>query len=157
MDQMKRWESFIDEQVKRVIGDGDTHHLAGAGQPLNLDPNDPNVSDELRIAYKMMKDNEVAPEWVMTGQELTADKELILKRLNAYAKSYRGRMADAERAASFILMREADERWHQACERIRKDVEHYNKKLMNFNISAPREIKQRIPLDVEALIRNALK
>lgn len=156
MDQMKRWESFIDEQVKRVIGDGDTHHLPGAGAPLHLDDDNVNLSDELRIAYKIMKDNDVAPAWIMLGQELIADLELIDRRLGAYVKSYRGRMADAQRVASYILMREADERWETACDRIRKDVEAYNKKVLDYNISVPPQVQQRKPLDAEILIRRAL-
>ena len=57
-DRMKRWESFIDEQIKRAIGDGDMHHLPGAGMPLNLDADDTNVPEELRMAYKIMQDND---------------------------------------------------------------------------------------------------
>ncbi|MCA9885403.1 MAG: DUF1992 domain-containing protein [Anaerolineae bacterium] len=155
-DRMKRWESFIDEQVKRAIGDGDMQHLPGAGMPLNLDANDLNVPEDLRIAYKMMKDNDVAPEWIMTGQELYADKERIERRLQAFAKSYKDRLAEADRVASFILMREADERWQTACDRIRKEVNDYNKKVLNFNISVPPQINQRIPLNADVLIRKAL-
>jgi hypothetical protein len=156
-ERMKRWESFIDEQIKRAIGDGDMHHLPGAGMPLNLDPDNVNVPEDLRMAYKIMQDNDVVPEWIMLGQELIADKERIELRLGAFAKSYRARLADANRAMSFILMREADERWEMACDRIRKEVEAYNKKLLNFNISVPPQVNQRIPLNADILIRRALE
>lgn len=156
-NRMKRWESFIDEQIKRAIGDGDMHHLPGAGMPLNLDPDNPNVPEELRMAYRLMQDNDVVPEWIMLGQELYADKERIEYRLGAFAKSYRARLADANRAMSFILMREADERWEKACDRIRKEVDAYNKKILNFNISVPPQVNQRIPLSADVLIRKALE
>lgn len=152
---MRDWQSWLDKQMQEAIGDGDMSNHAGAGKPLNLGNDDLTPAD-MRLAHKIMKDNGILPTWMQTGKELEDECESILTRIKQYARDYRGRVGDARRANSIIMENEADKRWQAACKRIREDVEAYNRKLLNYNITVPPQIGQRIPLNADAEIKKAL-
>ncbi len=152
---MRDWQSWIDKQISEVIGDGNMAHHAGAGKPLNLGDDELTPAD-LRLAHKLMKENDLIPPWMQLGQELDADRESLLARVKQYARDYLGRVGDARRANSIILENEAQQRWQNACQRIREDIDAYNRKLLSYNITVPPQIGQRIPLNADTEIKKAL-
>lgn len=152
---MQNWQVWVDTKIREVIGDGNVSHLPGAGQPMNLDGDDDFISPELRLAYRIMKDNDVAPPWASLGMELDDELELILKRADAYARDYVGRLADARRAGSAIMERDADERYDAAIARLRKQIEKYNSKLLIYNTSVPAVIGQKPMLIADQVIEAA--
>jgi len=156
MNPVNRWQSYIDEQIKRIIGDGNTAHLPGAGQPLNLDPDDPSVPADMRLALKIMQDHNVVPEWVMLGSELAATRERLLRKAGAYARSYQARLAEAARAGSAILERDAETRWQEACQRLSREIDEYNRRVLHYNVTIPPQVGQRVPLDAAEVIQRAL-
>ena len=153
---MENWQNWIDQKIREVIGDGDMSGLPGAGKPLNLD-DDSHVPAELRNAYKIMRDHEVMPGWVMLGQELLRDRDTLNTRLQRFAQDYRQRVSEAQRMGSSVLEREAEKRWQSACERLSEQACNYNKKVLDYNISIPPQISQREPFDVVAAIARALR
>ncbi|MCU0513881.1 MAG: DUF1992 domain-containing protein [Anaerolineae bacterium] len=158
MDHRKHhnWKSWLDEQVERLIGDGATDHLPGAGRPLDLEE-DSNIPPEERLARRIMKDNDLPPAWVLLKQELDGERAALLHRLENYARDYGARLAEARRRNSLILEREADERWQRAGHKLRQDMETYNRKLLTYNVSAPPPFNQAIPLNVAEEMRGAAR
>lgn len=152
---MRDWQTWLDKQVAEAIGDGNMANHAGAGKPLNLGDDELTPAD-LRMAHKLMKDNDVTPPWMQLGKELETERGSILSRLQQYVRDYRGRVGDARRANSSIMENEADKRWQAACKRIRDDIDAYNRKLLSYNITVPPQIGQRIPLNADAEIKKAL-
>lgn len=152
---MQKWQAWLDEALRDAIGDGNVAHLPGAGQPLKLDVDDPNVPADLKLAYRIMKDNDIAPGWVGLGMELDGERELILKRADAYARSYRGRVADARRVNSAILERDADNRWQSAISKLIDQIEKYNAKTRDYNAMVPPSIGQRHFLNPQVIIQVA--
>ena len=75
----ERWQALIDRQIEEAIKDGRSDHLPGAGKPLNLNQNE-NVPDELRMAYKILAENELAPDWLMMGQDLEKLRDKLIVR-----------------------------------------------------------------------------
>ena len=148
---MVDWYGVVDKKVKEVIGEGDVSHLPGAGEPLIFD--DDNTPSDMRLAYKIMKDNDVLPSWMLLANELDTEREKIRRRLAGYARSYQGRLQDALRAGSLVLQRKAEDGRDHAITRIREDIEKFNKKLLNYNLTVPPQIGQKIPLDAEEEIR----
>lgn len=93
-------EARIAEAIKR----GDLDDLPGAGQPLKLD-DDRHIPEELRAAYRIMKNAGCIPpelelrreisqvEQLLSGVEEAAEKNRIMKKLNylmAKLSFYRG-------------------------------------------------------------------
>ena len=82
---MKKWERIVDRQVADAIGDGDVSHLSGAGKKLAL-PDDSRTPDELRAAFKIMRDHNVMPEWLATGARLEQAEGKLRSQIQTAAR-----------------------------------------------------------------------
>lgn len=152
------FETWLDKALKPIIGDGNTAHLRGAGKPLNFEAfDDPNTPAEWRMAFKLMRDNGVAPEWVQLAAELRDLREKIRRVLAHFARDYQQRQRLARARASSILERDAEARWRSAQERARALIDEYNKKVLTYNLVVPPAIGQSELLQVDAEIKRALQ
>jgi hypothetical protein len=87
------FEKIIEERIRRAQQKGEFKNLEGAGKPLILENND-HVSEDLRLAYKILKNADCLPpeieikkeiqqtEDLLKGMQSTAEKYRILKKLN---------------------------------------------------------------------------
>jgi len=153
-DQIKKWQTWIDERIREVIGDGNVSHLANAGKPFdwNAEGTDVFTPEEMRLAYKVMKDNDTIPTWMALRYVLEDQHNKIIKRLKRFAKDYQTRLTDARKKSSFVLEREAHQRWQSALERLQEEIDKYNGEILNYNLSVPPQIQQKIPLDLHQLV-----
>lgn len=117
------WESGLDEQIRRVIGDG--ANLPNAGKRLSVN-DDPYTPDELKLAHKLLKDNDLAPGWILEGRELDDRLTQVRKQLN-------GALA-TERALP---------------ESISADIAALNKRVLAYNLKVPPGITHKRLIDVE--------
>lgn len=156
-DPMQKWQSWVDQLIRQAIGDGDVSWLPGAGRPLALgDLEDHLTPSELRLAHRIMKDHDVVPEWMALRFVLEDKLEKIRKRLRHYAIDYKTRLADARARASFILEREADARWQAALQILSAEADDYNRELLNYNLTVPPQVGQRIPLNFTAEVERVV-
>jgi len=89
---LKGFEKIVEERIRRAQEEGEFDNLPGAGKPLPSD--DATVPEELRLAYKILKNADCLPpeielkkeidriEDVLAGMTDTAERYRILKRLN---------------------------------------------------------------------------
>jgi hypothetical protein len=87
------FDRIIEERIRRAQQKGEFENLAGTGKPLIFE-NDGHVADELRLAYKILKNADCLPpeielkkeiertEDLLRGMEDTAEKYHSLKKLN---------------------------------------------------------------------------
>jgi len=87
------FEKIVEDRIKQAQKKGAFEHLPGLGQPLSLG-NDHFVSEELRLAYKILKNADFLPpeielkreirvtEDLLSGMTETAEKYRTLKKLN---------------------------------------------------------------------------
>ncbi len=155
-DRLRKWETYVDEKIRELIGDGDMSWHPGAGMPLRLD-NDDNTPEELRLAHKIMKDNDAVPSWISLGHVLNDKYGKIMHKLGQYSRDYVQRKADAVRKGSFLLDRHAEDRWQEALKKLHEEVSRYNRELLNYNLQVPPGVDQRVPFNLEAEIQHALK
>jgi len=156
--QPNSFETWLDHVLKEVIGDGNTAHLRGAGKPLDLAAlDDPNTPEEWRLAYKVMRDNDAAPQWIVMAQELRQLREQIRRVLAHFARDYQARLREAHLRSSFTLERDAEARWRAAQERARGLIEDYNRQVLTYNLIVPPPIGQAEPLNLQAEMEVALR
>jgi hypothetical protein len=87
------FEKIVEERIRRAFENGEFDELTGEGEPLALE-DDSNVPEELRLAYKILKNAECLPPEIELRKEIektedllaalpdTAEKYRILKKLN---------------------------------------------------------------------------
>lgn len=147
---MADWGSMIDKQLRDLLGEGGHGDLPGAGKPLQWD-DDANTPEHLRMAHKILRENDLAPAWIMEGRELDDHLKKLRTNIGRAVQAYRGALGDAERnpdATKAILMRKSAE---QTLAQVRKvfaeAAERYNRAVLSYNLKLPAGIPHRTFFD----------
>lgn len=133
---MRKWETAIDTAIRKAMEAGEFDNLPGEGRPLDLN-SDTNIPSDMRLAYKIMKENGIAPDWVMQGKMLTAKMQSWQSRLK---RAYQTFSAHHESA-----------KWHSAREQLILDAEQLNKEIISFNLKLPAGIAHRPLINVQSI------
>ena len=117
-------QSYIERQIQRAMDDGAFENLPGKGRPLELAPS--HGDPTLDMAHRILKNNNVAPEWI------ERDKE-IRQRVDAM----RTRLRENPRAENWVV----------------DELAAINRKIDDFNLSVPilSKQKRRLSLNDERL------
>jgi hypothetical protein len=87
------FEQIVEERIKKAQKQGLFDNLPGAGKPLEL-PQDQHIPEDLRLAYKILKNADCLPPEIELKKEIchterllaampeTADRYATLKKLN---------------------------------------------------------------------------
>ncbi len=149
---MDKWESKVEEAIRQALNDGRAAALPGAGKPLSLD-DDPNTPDDMRVAYKIMRDNNVEPDWITAGKELEEKQRKLLAELKRGFEGYRGalgdvmRITDATRAAE--RRQNADAAWARLHRTLSAAFDAYNKQIVTYNLKLPSGIPHKAHLNLQ--------
>jgi hypothetical protein len=81
------FEKIVEERIRRAIEKGEFDDLPGAGEPLALE-DDSSVPEELRLAYKILKNAECLPPEVELRKEIEKTEDLLAALPDA-AEKYR--------------------------------------------------------------------
>lgn len=118
-------DEIAETRIAEAVQRGDLDNLPGAGQPLKLD-DDRHIPEELRIAYRILKNAGCIPpelelrreisrvEQLLSGVEGQGEKNRVLKRLHyllAKLSFYQGSDTDLRLEAEYYdkLRRRLDE------------------------------------------------
>ena len=86
------FEKIIEQRIQKAQRKGDFENLPGRGKPLPKE--DMNVPEDLRLAYKILKNADCIPpeleikteirntKELLSGMEETSEKYKVLKKLN---------------------------------------------------------------------------
>lgn len=69
---------FIDRLLSEAAARGEFDDLPNAGQPLDLSEN-PFVPEDWRLAFKILRDNQIVPEFVARRKEIEAIRSEMKK------------------------------------------------------------------------------
>ena len=143
---MADWKSITDEIIQAAIEAWKFSNLPGEGKPLKLD-DDTHTPEHLRLAHKLMRDNDIAPDWIIEGQDLEAIRKMLLKTLRRAGRTYRNNQDSTY----------AETDWFRAQRIFIETALRYNRKVLSYNLKVPPGIAHRAPLDTEREIRRALE
>jgi hypothetical protein len=137
-------KSVTDQIIENAMRAGEFSNLRGLGKPLKLDA-DAHTPEHLRMAHKILQDNDMAPAWIMDGAELEKRHDAILANLRRAAHAYRCETCSV-----------SEQNWSQAKKAFTKATEDYNKRLLSFNLKLPPGVQHRAALNAEREIQRAL-
>lgn len=153
---MRNWQALIDQMVRESIGDGDISHLPGAGKPLNLD-DDPYTPNDKRVAFKIMKEYDAAPDWMMLGKTVEQTEEKLRKQIKIRATRYQHQHANALRKGIILEEIKIENSWITYIEEFTDRIDRYNKEVLLYNLNVPKSIPHKQILVSEKLIATALQ
>lgn len=143
---MRDWESAIDKQIREAMERGEFDNLPGAGKPLDLS-DDPHTPDDWRMAFKILKDNKVAPGWIEHGKTIRDELRALQLLLD---NQIRWQCEQRAKMKSLVPAKLIAEREHlaQARERTMRDyrqrAETLNRLIDTFNLQVP-NIQLQVP------------
>lgn len=144
-----RWQSLIDRELQKMLEN--TEDLPGQGKPLKLD-SDASAPDDMRMAYKIMKDNDVVPGWIALGKALEKDKARLQQRIQRAVQQYHTQMSKADNDP---LRDRINAQWQAQQRELQATVDDYNNKILTYNLKIPAGINQRHLLDLQREIQGA--
>ncbi len=125
---MTDWESAIDKLLRDAQQSEEWKNLPGEGRPLAMD-NDRHTPADQRMAFKILKDNDMAPSWIMDGKELEAKREKIERQIENTRKSS---------SAPTQTLRDA--------------VREFNNQILSYNLKVPPGITHKRFIDLDRLL-----
>ena len=125
------WHNLVEQRIQEGIEQGLFDNLPGAGKPLNLDE-DAFVPEDMRMAFRLLRSNGLAPLWVEVNREIRDDLDR-LARFRAHVH--------AHWAVTNPIKQE-----HLRVEYVGR-IRSINEKILNYNILAPSSL-----VHIQALI-----
>jgi hypothetical protein len=145
------WIVIAERKIQEWIEGGGPSRLSNKGQPLDLTEN-PFVPSELRMAYRVMKNADVVPDWIEIGREVETHlgqcREAVRRFQHAQRKDRLGLRTATAAEAEAIEGRLALRRQHFVAEH-RARLGHANFLIGRFNTACPVSGLHRMRLDVE--------
>jgi DnaJ family protein C protein 28 len=115
------WNRLVEQRIQDAMAQGMFDNLHGMGQPLNLN-DDAYVPAELRMAFRMLRSNGLAPLWIEINKEIRAD----IQRLYRFREHVHGRWERLNQIEYRHLRQEYETR-----------IKEINSKILSYNIQAP--------------------
>jgi hypothetical protein len=144
------WHLLAERRILDAMERGEFDDLAGKGKPLEWH-DEGFVPLEWRLAFHLLKQADLAPEWIMRDVEIREDlASLEDKRRQGRLwmeerRAVLATMSPEECIAERARLREAQGRtW----ERTRDFIEKLNQKIADFNLVVPIVWLQRQPVDL---------
>lgn len=81
------FHKIVEERIQAALKKGDFQNLEGAGKPLRLH-DDANVPEELRLAYKILKNADMLPPEIELQKNIRQMEDL-LEEITDAAEKYR--------------------------------------------------------------------
>lgn len=130
---MSSTQDLVENQILKAQQEGKFDNLPGAGKPLNLEEN-PYENPDMRMAYKILKDNDFVPHWIKLGKEIDADIERFWNEVDYF-----------RRYTLMVIDKPSHRQAHQRYERkralfyreCRLQLEKISKKILDYNLNCP--------------------
>jgi DnaJ family protein C protein 28 len=150
---LEEWESAVEKQIREAMERGEFDHLPGAGKPLDLDDN-PFTPDDMRMAYKVLKDNHAAPDWIEQSKEIRLELHALKNLLEQQTRWQQEHLAQARALPPDKLRVEREHLAHareKTCRAYRQRAQALNQLIDVFNLKVPDVYLQvpRVRIDEE--------
>ncbi len=135
----REWEGVVDKQIRDAIERGEFDGLSGRGRPIDLGEN-PFVPRDWRLAYKLMQDAGVSPEWIEQDKEIRRELSSLGDWIESNARSVREQAARAKKLAPDQMIAEykrLTEERDRISNRYRARATELNRQIDLFNLKAP--------------------
>lgn len=142
---MSSTQDLVEEQIRKAQERGEFDNLKGKGQPIDLSEN-PYEPADLRMAFKILKDNDFAPYWIELGKEIDADLEKFWGEVESFRR-YTGMVVIANPVGPSAKRYENKKASFYFEHRL--VLEKIDKKILNYNLHCPTFRMGRASLNID--------
>jgi len=157
---MSSTADLVENQILKAQERGDFDNLNGHGKPVRFDEN-PYEPPELRMIFKILKDNDCAPYWIELGKEIDADFEKHrqeVEKFRKYAQVFFSSKRNRQALERFEKRKQSmyfEERVR--LEQIHKKILDYNLMCPTFRLGRPNIVVEKMMLEVITSMEDYIK
>ena len=142
---LQEWQDLITEQLDEAAANGAFDNLPGKGEPLRLHEH-PNEPADMRMANKLLRDNDLTPGWIGDRKGLLAEIEALRAEMQRQWD-----LTCARREATGSDKEDLARYWHRSLIRWEARIADLNRRIVSLNIILPiwRMELHRLRLDEE--------
>ncbi|NLJ73027.1 MAG: DUF1992 domain-containing protein [Syntrophomonadaceae bacterium] len=142
---MSSTQDLVEEQIQKAFMRGDFDNLEGAGKPLNLYEN-PYEPSELRMTFRILKNNDFAPYWIELGKEIDGDFEKLAQEVEYFKKYTLIILREKPSSQRFKRYERKKANFYREIRSLLNDISH---KITDYNLHCPtfREGRANIMVD----------
>ena len=141
-DPLERWRDLISERIENAMKDGAFDNLPGKGKPLVWDDN-PNEPVDLRMANKLLKNNDLTPSWIADRKAILADVDVLRADIMRTWQRTRQVWPDTERE------------WNRAIAEWEERIVALNRRILDINLILPVVSMELLRLRMDDELRRA--
>lgn len=145
---MSSTADLVENQIMKAQERGEFENLTGQGKPLRFEEN-PYEAPELRMIFKILKDNDCTPYWIQLGKDIDADLEKHREEVEKF-KKYALMFFDSKRNRQALERFSKRKQSMYFEERIRLELIH--KKIIDYNLMCPTFRLGRENISVERMM-----
>jgi hypothetical protein len=148
---MSFWRLINEKLLEEAIERGELNVPEAKGKPLDLTEN-PYIPEGQRLAFKLLKDNDLIPAWIADNKEIRESLEAARAKLRRDYNFFREAQRKHEGRVdidSIYARNAAYQGWDDACEKFRKSIAKINKLTQTYNLRVPIPDLQRLYFDPE--------
>lgn len=143
---------LIDEILKDAIERGDFSNLPGEGKPFKLE-DESHIPEHLRIAHRILRDNDLAPDWIMDGNEIVELTDRTLRDIRAAVRRYRRDLkAAALSMQPNINCQKVEDAWALRLAELHEQSATVNKLVLTYNLKVPLGVQHKMMINLEQVI-----
>jgi hypothetical protein len=144
-------EIIADRKIRDAQEEGAFDNLPGKGQPLNLEY-DPRIPPELRVAYRIMKDANMLPDWIQLDKDVRQRQERWDAQVSAYTARRAEELASRPSRGSKGFDEDLDRTRDRFLYRATEGLCELNRMIDRLNLIVPAPSRQRLRIDIPARI-----
>jgi DnaJ family protein C protein 28 len=153
---IEEWCDLVSQRIEQAINEGLFDNLPNKGKPLRLERN-PFVPEEQIMAFDLLKNNELTPDWigrrVETLHAIEHWRAKLQKASVAYAQRRRTLLNQADQAGLAAL----DLAWAAQLEGWRTELHQLNQRIEIINLEQPVAYLEIFKLRLEEEVQRASK
>jgi DnaJ homolog subfamily C member 28 len=127
------FQDLVGRRIEEAMRNGAFENLRGKGKPLNLQRN-PFVPEEMEMAYSIMAQNNISPEWI-------GDRAEILRRINAFRERLRALVGEHQHQLKQnndpVARANTAQQWHGHLRQLEAQVVELNRQIGIVNLKQP--------------------
>lgn len=148
---MDEWSNLVSRRIEEAMRRGEFDNLPGQGKPQRIQ-REPFVPEEQQMAFRLLQNNDLTPDWISERKEVLRLKERFQERVQAIAQealTHWHAAADAKRQQEVLAI------WQHWLSRWETEVQEINRRIQNLNLKQPISHLEVIKLRLDDELRRA--
>lgn len=147
--------NYLDDAIREAMANGAFDDLPGTGKPIKLE-DESHTPEHLRMAHKVLRDNNLAPDWILESKSLDQTRESIIQKVKRAQSRRRTGLDAASRSQTPAQARtEIERQWRYSMDTARAEATEHNRRALSFNLKAPAGATHKTMIDIETLLRES--